>query len=95
MRKTSENYIDAQSNDGKQVYFNESFVEIDTKVKTKEELDYEYPGYTLEITDKVRLIPLSRNGNVNNVTNYAPVRRLSQDIQGNRKFNRKVSFVND
>ena len=52
--------------DGIQVNFNDDFVESETKVKTKEELDYAYHGYTLEITDKVRLIQLPLNNRTHN-----------------------------
>ena len=64
---------DTQCNDGNQVEFNGAFVESDTKVKTKEEIDYAYHGYTLEITDKVRLVPL----NSTNPNNRKHNRRVS------------------
>ena len=52
-------YIYADVYPQKQVHINEGFEEAEAEMKQGHHFDYEYNGYTLEITDKVRIVPIS------------------------------------
>ena len=74
----------------KEVYLNKGFEESEAQIRDNHTSDYEYSGYTLEITDIVRIIPISEISKKDET--FWPIRRLSDEIV-NKKLNRKVSFV--
>ena len=73
----------------KQVHINEGFEESEAGMKQSHQFDYEYNGYTLEITDTVRIVPISKitehEDKVSSIT-------IKADERLDKKRRRKVSF---
>ena len=74
----------------KEVHLNKGFEESEAQIRDNYTSDYEYSGYTLEITDIVRIIPISEISKKDEA--FLPIRRLSDEIV-HKKLTRKVSFV--
>ena len=81
--------IDPDVDIQKQVHLNGGFVKSEDEIKKDCEFDYEYTGYTLEITDKVRVVPISGIAKVeDNAICVVPL----PDESFKKKRNRTVSF---